>query len=65
MSLGGVPYYWSHLEKGMSIEQYIDFLFFRNGAFLKDEVSYLFGSLFKQPEIYERIIQVLNQKKRL
>lgn len=64
MSLGGVPYYWSHLEKGMSIEQYIDFLFFRKGALLKDEYSYLFGSLFKQPETYEMIIQVLYKKKK-
>ena len=64
MSLGGVPYYWSHLEKGMSIQQYIDFLFFRKGALLKDEYSFLFSSLFKQPEIYVKIIQVLNQKKK-
>ncbi len=64
MCLGGVPYYWSHLEKGMSIVQYIDFLFFQKGALLKDEYAYLFDSLFKQPEIYERIIQVLNQKKK-
>ena len=64
MSLGGVPYYWSHLEKGMSIQQYIDFLFFRKGALLKDEYTYLFASLFKKPEIYERIIQVLYQKKK-
>ena len=64
MSLGGVPYYWSHLEKGMSIDQYIDFLFFRRGALLKDEYSYLFGSLFKQPEIYEKIVRFLYQKKK-
>ncbi len=64
MSLGGVPYYWSHLEKGMSIEQYIDFLFFRKGALLKDEFTYLFGSLFKKPEIYEKIIHALYQKRK-
>ena len=64
MSLGGIPYYWSHLEKGMSIDQYIDFLFFRKGALLKDEYSYLFGSLFKQPVIYEKIIQALYKKKK-
>lgn len=64
MALGGVPYYWSHLEKGMSIDQYIDYLFFRRGALLKDEYSYLFSSLFKQPEIYGKIVQTLYQKKK-
>ena len=64
MSLGGVPYYWSHLEKGMSIEQYMDYLFFRRGALLKEEYDYLFSSLFKQPEIYEKIITALCQKKK-
>ena len=33
MSLGGVPYYWSHLQKGMSIQQYIGFLFFEKEHF--------------------------------
>ncbi len=64
MALGGVPYYWSLLEKGMSIEQYMDFLFFRKGALLKDEYDYLFSSLFKQPEIYEKIIHAIYQKKK-
>ena len=64
MALGGIPYYWSHLAKGMSIHQYIDYVFFRLGALLKDEYSYLFGSLFKQPEIYGKIVQTLYQKKK-
>ena len=64
MTLGGIPYYWSHLEKGMSIDQYIDYLFFRKGALLKDEFSYLFQSLFAKPEPYMSIIQALSQKKK-
>ncbi len=64
MALGGIPYYWSHLAKGMSIHQYIDYVFFRRGALLKDEYSYLFSSLFKQPEIYGKIVQTLYQKKK-
>ena len=64
MALGGIPYYWSHLEKGRSIDQYIDYLFFRKGALLKDEFSYLFRSLFAKPEPYMSIIQALSQKKK-
>ena len=64
MALGGIPYYWSHIEKGMSIEQYIDYLFFRKGALLKDEYTYLFDSLFRQPEVYEKIIHALAQKRK-
>ena len=64
MSLGGVPYYWSHLEKGMSIEQYIDYLFFRRDALLKDEFTYLFASLFRYPEAYEKIVHTLAQKRK-
>ena len=64
MALGGIPYYWSHIEKGMSIEQYIDYLFFRKGAILKDEYTYLFNSLFHNPEAYEKIIHALAQKRK-
>ena len=64
MSLGGVPYYWSHIEKGMSIEQYIDYLFFRRGALLKDEFTYLFDSLFRFPDAYLKIIHALAGKRK-
>ena len=64
MALGGIPYYWSHLERGMSIEQYIDYLFFRKGAVLKDEFTYLFDSLFRFPEVYVRIIHALTEKRK-
>ena len=64
MSLGGVPYYWSLLEKGMSIDQYIDYLFFRKGALLKDEFMYLFHSLFRKPEPYICIIHALAKKRK-
>lgn len=64
MVLGGVPYYWSHLEKGMSINQYIDYLFFQRGALLKDEFPYLFNSLFCKPETYVSIINALAQKRK-
>ena len=64
MAIGGVPYYWSHLEKGMSIEQYLDYLFYRKGALLRDEFKWLFQSLFAHPEVYIRIIYALSQKRK-
>ena len=64
MTLGGIPYYWSHIENGMSIAQYIDYLFFRKGALLKDEFEYLFSSLFRKPEAYISIVHALATKKK-
>jgi hypothetical protein len=63
MALGGIPYYWSRLKQGMSIDQYLDLLFFRQGALLQDECSGLFGSLFRKPEIFQKIVAPLSQKK--
>ena len=42
MILGGVPYYWSLLEKGKSLPQNIDALFFREGAVLQNEYQNLY-----------------------
>ena len=63
MALGGIPYYWSRLKKGMSIDQYLDYLFFRRGALLKNECSGLFGSLFRKPEIFQKIVATLSKNK--
>ena len=64
MVLGGIPYYWSHIGKGMSIEQYIDYLFFQRSALLKDEFEYLFRSLFSKPEAYISIIYALASRRK-
>lgn len=63
MVLGGVPYYWSLLERGMSMSQNIDNLFFKNEALLKDEFHELYRSLFKNPAPYTEIINILGKKK--
>ncbi len=64
MILGGVPYYWNMLKKGLSLPQNIDELFFSENAPMKEEYQYLYASLFKNPAPYERIVQVLAQNKR-
>lgn len=50
MALGGVPYYWTLLEKGYSVAQNFDLLFFDPRAKLKDEFTLLYRSLFRRPE---------------
>ena len=63
MVMGGVPYYWSFLRKGLSLSQNIDQAFFAADAPLKDEFRYLFRSLFKRPENYVAIIEALGTRK--
>ena len=52
MILGGIPYYWSFLKKGLSVAQNIDQLFFTETAQLRDEFEALYAILFKRPENY-------------
>ncbi len=63
MALGGVPYYWTLLEKGNSVAQNFDLLFFDSRARLKDEFFQLYRSLFRRPEGHVRIIRALGKKK--
>lgn len=63
MAIGGVPYYWTLLERGYSVAQNFDLLFFNSRARLKDEFSLLYRSLFRRPEGHVRIIQTLGRKK--
>lgn len=63
MILGGVPYYWSLLDREKSFAQNIDNLFFARDAELKDEFSELYASLFQRPEKYLAIIEALGRKK--
>lgn len=63
MIFGGVPYYWSLLHKGASITQEIDRLIFSPDGELHDEFEMLYASLFKKPEPYIRVIELLAKKK--
>lgn len=63
MILGGIPYYWSFLKKGLSLSQNIDQMMFSENAPLKDEFQYLYAAIFKKPDIYIKIVQALAQKK--
>ena len=63
MVFGGVPYYWSLLQKGASITQEIDRLIFSPDGELHDEFEMLYASLFKKPEPYIKVIELLAKKK--
>ena len=63
MVLGGIPYYWSLLEKGMSLSQNIDKIIFAKNGKLSNEFNQLYASLFKSPEQYIDIVTALGKKK--
>ncbi|MDR2907743.1 MAG: ATP-binding protein, partial [Bacteroidales bacterium] len=64
MIFGGIPYYLEQLEKSLSLSQNIDNLFFKSNSTLRDEYSKLYSSLFKSPEKYVKIIEVLAKKRK-
>lgn len=63
MVMGGIPYYWSLLEKGYSLPGNIDRIFFAKDAPLKKEFQYLYASIFRNPAVYIRLIRALAKKK--
>jgi uncharacterized protein len=63
MVMGGVPYYWSLLDKGMSLAGNIDELFFSQNGELRYEFEALYHSLFRQPEVYIKIVTLLGNHK--
>jgi AAA+ ATPase superfamily predicted ATPase len=63
MVLGGIPYYWSFLNKGDSQAQSLDRLFFSKNGELVDEYNALYASLFKNPQPYIEVVSALGRKK--
>ena len=63
MVLGGIPFYWNLLEKGVSLSQNIDNMFFAKNGKLAHEFNQLYASLFKSSEQYIDVVRVLGNKK--
>ncbi len=61
MVMGGIPYYLDQIEKGESLSQCIDRLFFLPNAMLKTEFNNLYKSLFKHSENYIKVITQLGK----
>lgn len=62
MVFGGVPYYYSLMDKGKSVAQNIDCLIFSQDGELKSEFDNLYRSLFKKPSDHIKIISALSSK---
>lgn len=62
MIIGGVAFYWTKLEKGKSVAQNIDALFFGRKASLRNEFSELYQSLFSSPAGYIKVVTALGKK---
>ncbi len=62
MVLGGIPFYWDAVEKGLSAAQNIDKLCFARNGLLTKEFDNLFKSLFIKAERHEAVISTLAKK---
>jgi len=62
MVMGGIPYYMNHVERGWSIDQAINALFFDERARLRGEYDRLFASIFSKPEEMKRIIEAMAKR---
>lgn len=63
MAMGGIPYYWSMLKRGLSVAQNFDRMFFDEDGELANEYDALYASLFKNPTAHLSIINALSSKK--
>lgn len=61
MVLGGIPFYWSMLQRGDSVAQNIDKLIFNENGQLHGEFNELYDSLFKNPEQYISVVMALGK----
>jgi len=64
MVMGGIPYYLSKLQKGLSLAQNIDRLFFYPKAILWDEFRHLYDALFSNSEYYVKVVESLAEGER-
>lgn len=60
MCVGGIPYYLTKIEKGLSAAQNIDQLAFQHQSFLLTEFDNLFASLFDHYDDYLKMIRLIS-----
>lgn len=61
MVTGGIPYYLTRAEKGLTAMQIIEKLVFSKNAFLLKEFDNLFGSLFDDDDVYIDIVRAIGK----
>lgn len=62
MVLGGIPFYWDEVVKGLSASQNIDAICFSKNGLLRTEFQNIFKSLFNKAEKHELIVATLAKK---
>lgn len=60
MVIGGIPYYMDYVDKGMSLDQAVNALFFDERSRLEGEYDRLFASVFSKPEEMKSIIETMS-----
>lgn len=60
MIFGGIPFYLNYLQRGRSLAQNVDELFFHKGAKLRPEFDRLFASVFGNPEMMKAVVKALS-----
>ena len=59
MVFGGIPYYISYFQKGLSFEQNVDNILFGSKPRLRDEFNRLFAAIFSHPDDSKKIVRLL------
>lgn len=62
MIMGGIPYYFSLMDRSESLAQNVDRLFFYQDAPLRNEFNNLYKALFKDYQSYIKVIKALGEK---
>ena len=62
MITGGIPYYLSYYQSGLSLAQNVDNIFFSTNAPLKDEFKRLFNSIFINPDMMISLVKAIGSK---
>ena len=63
MIFGGAPYYWSILERSMSLAQSVDRLCFTQGGELTVEFKRLYASVFNHAATHLKIVEALASRR--
>ncbi len=62
MVFGGIPHYLEAVQPHLSVPQNIQELLFDDAALFKNEYFNLYRALFRKPEVYETVVEVLSTK---
>lgn len=64
MIMGGIPYYLRLLEKGKSLAQNVDELFFMRKGRLDGEFENLYSGLYEQSDSYVKVVRAISKLNR-